>query len=431
MALWITGSFRAAALIAFAVIAGFTPMVRAITSDTLQLAPTKSAAEAQATQLQASLVWKEVSPPNRDVFMSIGTDLGYGLPDKDLVRDRCNSGFMGAQFRAEGHHVLLWSMSGREEGQVVPISKHCHYDCFDDDCSLPNKRDFQCKRDDYKLSVGINYTFTLQLETQNASGAVWVVTMVSPDRTDITHPIEVGRVLFKDRDVSLPEDNCRVLGVDTYVAQEYWNPNQQEFTTRASWSAITFSGAMRPQDTTGSCQGMALTSLTLASGLPRAACKSWCMAEERCRFASYSSVEQDGHESRCMLFDRCEAKDRWAADKWWTYEKVDVPTLAAVAFTEECRHFRDQSGDDRTARASVHRLPGGPVELELDVGQDVKCVAGAGPRLLFLASARGAPHLARLGTAESATLALRGSAHFASALVARPKTAEGEPLMFP
>merc|ERR1719291_694210 len=114
-----------------------------------------------------------------------------------------------------------------------------------------------------------------------------------------------------------------------------------------------------------------MTSLHAVSGLPLPACKSWCVAEEKCRFASYSSVEQDGRESRCMLFGSCDAKDGWAADKWWTYEKkLGLPTLAAVAFTEECKHFGAQDGDKSniTALASVHQLPGGSAELEFDVG---------------------------------------------------------------
>uniref|UniRef100_A0A7S4QE27 Uncharacterized protein n=1 Tax=Alexandrium monilatum TaxID=311494 RepID=A0A7S4QE27_9DINO len=213
------------------------------------------------------------------------------------------------------------------------------------------------------------------------------------------------------------------LSVDSYIFQEYWNANQQEFTTRASWSAIAFSGVMRPQDTKGYCFPGAPGSLANLEGLTRAECKSRCVALERCRFASYSEedfrvAKQDG--SHCMLFDCCEARDTLLQDIWWTYEKVDVPTLAAVAFTEQCQHFKDQHGDDRTAVAAVHRLPGGPVEFEFDVGEDVHCAGG--PRLLSAAVPRGMPRPPGLGTAEPAL-----------ALAATPRLAASEEaaLMFP
>jgi len=282
----------------------------------------------------------------------------------------------------------------------------------------------------------VNYTFTLQMEMQNASGAMWSVTVVDPTAADAGHPIEVGRVFFKDREFGLPEDSCRVLDVGgTYLFQEYWNPNQQDHTTRASWSAITFSGAMRPQDTEGYCKGGNQVSLAEYEGLTRADCKGRCAAQERCLFASYSDVDtefakQDG--SHCMLFDRCEARDAFLPDLWWTYEKVNAPTLVGESFTEMCQKFKDQNCDWRFAVAAVHRLPGGPVEFEFDVGQDVRCVDGMAPKeiesLGGRCHARGSPRLAALSAP-----ALRGSASGASAGTSTPSASmahgEGVPLL--
>merc|ERR1712190_28289 len=109
--------------------------------------------------------------------MGISMDLGGGLtprnrlfvhPSVSSSKDQgaCNSGYMGAQFSTDGHHTLFWSMSGREEGQIVPVGKYCRYDCYE--CLSPTTRDFRCSRDDYKIDVGVDYTFTLQMEMQNA-----------------------------------------------------------------------------------------------------------------------------------------------------------------------------------------------------------------------------------------------------------------------
>jgi len=341
-------------------------------------------------------------------------DLGHSLPFKNGALTRCNAGYLGAQFNVDGYQTLLWSMAGREEGQIVPVGKYCHYDCFD--CSPPNMRDFQCKRDDYKLSLGVSYTFTLQMEMQNASGAMWSVTMVDPMAADAGHPVEVGRVFFKDREFGLPEGTCRVLGNEPYLFQEYWNPNQQEFTTRASWSHVSFSGVMRPQDAEGYCQGGAQVSLADVEGLSREACKGMCVADQRCLFASYA--QQDG--SHCMLFDRCEARDAFRADIWWTYEKVDAPIQTATAFATKCQHFKDQDCSDRIAVAAMGHLPSGSVEFEFESGKNVRCRRGVAPEEIESerCSARSMARPAGLTAA-----ALRGSVFDAAAHAASPDAA--------
>merc|ERR1719145_280800 len=217
---------------------------------------------------------------------------------------------------------------------------------------------------------------------QNASGAMWSVTVFDPSAAPAGHSVEGGRVFFKDREFGLQERTCRVLGVEPYLFQEYWNPKQQDHTTRASWSAIAYSGAMKPQDSEGYCKGGKPVSLADSEGLSLAECKGRCAADEKCLFASYSDrdplAKVDG--SHCMLFDRCEARDAYLPELWWTYEKVDAPTLQGTAVTEVCQRFKAVPDCDyRMAALTVRRLPDGPVEFEFDVGQDVQCAAGLTP----------------------------------------------------
>uniref|UniRef100_A0A7S2JIE7 Uncharacterized protein n=1 Tax=Zooxanthella nutricula TaxID=1333877 RepID=A0A7S2JIE7_9DINO len=174
---------------------------------------------------------------------------------------------------------------------------------------------------------------------------------------------------------------------------------------------------MRPQDTEGYCKGGKPVSLADSEGLSLAECKGRCAAEEKCLFASYSDrdplAKVDG--SHCMLFDRCEARDAYLPELWWTYEKVDAPTLQGTAVTEVCQRFKAVPDCDyRMAALTVRRLPDGPVEFEFDVGQDVQCAAGLTPD--EIGSLHGecddAPGMSRLAGLTAAP-ALRGSAHAA------------------
>jgi len=405
-------SVRACAL-AVAVAAGGLPSCRAITTSLLNLSPQKTAAEAQARQFQASLEWQEVTP-DKDVYMSITMKLGYGSP--------CNSGYMGAQFRSGGYNTLLWSMSGHEEGQVVPVSEYCHYDCFD--CSPPNTRDFQCKRDDYELKTGVVYTFAMQMEMQNSTGAMWSVTMTDPTAADAGHPVEIGRVFFKDSE-SL--ENCRTLGLDVYAFQEYFNHKDLDFTTKAAWSATTLSGVMQPEDTQGYCDESTIGDF---EGLSLLECKNKCAADETCRFASYSASDNsyakvDG--SHCMLYDTCGAKSTYLADIWWTYAKrEEYPSITLTGFDSCsgsatcCKQYQDEtSANTITEFAAVISSTTGEAEFEFQAGPDVQCPSAAS--LLEAAP-----------LSEPASPALRGSA--GDARGAPPQggaPAPGEPVLFP
>jgi len=253
---------------------------------------------------------------------------------------------------------------------------------------------------------------------QNASGAMWSVTVVNPMAME---KVEVGRVFFKDREFGLPTEVCRVLGVDPYAFQEYWNAKQQDHTTRASWSAIAYSGAMKPQDTEGYCQGGKQASLTEMMGLTLADCKATCLAWASlgCLYASYSDADfaysEDG--SHCMLFERCETTDAFQADIWWTYKKVEAPTLVATSFTEKCERFKDQNCNDRIESCSVRQLPGGAAEFEFDAGPDQRCAGGAAP--VDMPSER-CPSRGMSSPAGLSTAALRGSAAVASSSAAAP-----------
>jgi len=367
-----TGQTFSMRLLATAAVAAVCmPSGGAITTPTIDISPKKTAIEADAKQFQASLVWQEVAP-GRDVYMSISMALGDGLLDKLGAHARCNSGYMGAQFRSGGYNTLLWSMSGREEGQVVPVGEHCHYDCFD--CSPPNTRDFQCKRDDYELKAGVLYTFTVQMEMQNASGAMWSATMEDPTAEDKGHPVEIGRVFFKDAEFGLPTENCRRLGLDSYAFQEYFNPGDRYFTTKAAWSAVSLSGAMQPEDAKGYCDESTMMDL---EGLSLIECKTRCATEDACHFASYSAVDHsyakvDG--SHCMLYGACRAKSTYFADIWWTYAKHDLPSIALTGFKPLCRHYQDETGKRTlTETAEVVSSPTGAVEFEFQTGPDVQC----------------------------------------------------------
>lgn len=350
--------------------------------------------------------------------MSISMDLGYGLSDRNGAHHACNSGYMGAQFRSGGYNTLLWSMSGREEGQVVPVGKYCHYDCFD--CSPPVTRDFQCKREDYALKTGVLYTFTVQMEMQNASGAMWSATMEDPTAEDKGHPVEIGRVFFKDKAFGLPTDTCRNLGLGVYAFQEYFNHGDLYFTTKAAWSAVTLSGVMQPEGAKGYCLGSPMADL---EGLNLAECKRKCAADEACRFASYSAVDHsyakvDG--SHCMLYEACQVKATYLADIWWTYAKHDVPSVPLTGFPPKCDIFPDETGKRLISEmAAVWRDPAGVAQFEFETGPHVNCIKASEPA----AAERAGSSVGRF--AEIPPSALRGSKG------TLPATPAEEELLFP
>lgn len=236
----------------------------------------------------------------------------------------------------------------------------------------PNKRDFQCRRDDYELKPGVLYTFTMQMEMQNASGAMWSVTLKDPTAVDKGHEVEVGRVFFKDSELGLPTDNCRRLDLKTYAFQEYFTGG--DFTTKAAWSATTLSGVMQPEDTKGYCDESKIADFTELSLVE---CKNKCAADEACHFASYSAVDHsytkvDG--SHCMLYDACLAKSTYLADIWWTYSKRGLSSVAFTGFPPKCGHFQDEtSKKTRTEMAAVVQKLAGQAEFEFQAGPDVKC----------------------------------------------------------
>jgi hypothetical protein len=94
---------------------------------------------------------------------------------------------------------------------------------------------------------GVPYEFTMAMTMQNASGALWEVTMHDPVHK---HNISVGRIFFVDVPLGLPT-TCRSLGktldpptkgLSSYSFLEYFEA-PFDYTTSASWTRMAAFGA--------------------------------------------------------------------------------------------------------------------------------------------------------------------------------------------
>jgi hypothetical protein len=98
-------------------------------------------------------------------------------------------------------------------------------------------------RDPPSSFAGAPYDFRLAMTMQNASGALWEVTMFDPtDRTTMS----VGKIFFVDAPLSLPK-RCRALGqpqsppapgLSAHTFLEYFEA-PFDFATIATWSNFT------------------------------------------------------------------------------------------------------------------------------------------------------------------------------------------------
>ena len=338
---------------------------RAIKTGLFTMRPQITASKAKASQFQASLTWKELSP-GMDVSAAISVGLGYGLPEHFHFPKGCSSGHLGALVRND-RFTLQWSMYGRQEGQVVPVGKdwktHCVY----------STRDFRCQRDDYTLKTGVLYTFTMQMEMQNASGAIWSVTVAGPMAEDARpgHPVEIGRVFFKDRELNLPSEKCRMLDLDIYGKQQVFTHEGSAFATKVAWSSMALSGVFQPEYAKGYC-GDDPSRLEMLEGLSLVDCKNKCAADPACQFASYTANETlhatvDG--TFCMTYASCGSKSPYLADIWWTYAKRDLPRVELTGFEPVCRIGVDQNlgKEEFTEWAAVT----GEAEFQFEYGTDV------------------------------------------------------------
>jgi len=112
------------------------------------------------------------------------------------------------------------------------------------------------------LHLGVPYEFKLAMTAQNASGALWEVTVLDP----VEHVnISVGKIFFVDAPLGLPLD-CRALGIaqepptqglSSYTFLEYFQP-PFDYTTIATWADMTAtgpSGVYKVRDVVQDCCG--------------------------------------------------------------------------------------------------------------------------------------------------------------------------------
>lgn len=159
-----------------------------------------------ATQMQVTLTWWQVTHRDKaNVYLATATGTA------------CNTGYFGAQFHSDGTTTLLFSMwdapefspNSDFEFQSLPGSKYCHRNALD---SSGKTTGTQCAPglggDTVNLELGVPYVFTLGIVSQNASGAMWEVTMFD---TKLEHTQSVGKIFFVDEPMGLPK-TCRTLG---------------------------------------------------------------------------------------------------------------------------------------------------------------------------------------------------------------------------
>jgi hypothetical protein len=209
---------------------------------------------AGVTELTVTLTWLTVEPAEiADVYLSTATSTA------------CNSGYFGAQFHPKTQSVLfsMWDnpqhvgATNRSDFpfQGMPASDNCWRNALDStgkssgvQCGQPWTRNPAVSKN-VSFSFGAPYEFRLAMTMQNASGALWEVTMFDP--TDET-TLSVGKIFFVDVPLGLPT-TCRALGssqnppkqgLSAYTFLEYFEA-PFDFTTIATWSNFT---AVAPHD---------------------------------------------------------------------------------------------------------------------------------------------------------------------------------------
>lgn len=197
-----------------------------------------------ATQLQATLTWWQVTPMDRaNVYLSTATGTA------------CNSGYFGAQFHSDGSTTLLFSMWDSPANfshnpefvfQSLPGNSNCHRNALD---SSGKSTGTQCAPhlggEKVNLELGVPYVFTFGIVAQNASGAMWEVSMFD---TKHESTISVGKIFFVDEPMGLPK-TCRTLGYSqnpptsglaSYTFMEYF-AQPRDYLSAASWSDMKIS----------------------------------------------------------------------------------------------------------------------------------------------------------------------------------------------
>ena len=204
--------------------------------------------DVHATSLKVSLTWLTVEPQSKsNVYLSTATGTA------------CNSGYFGAQFHPTSQSVLfsMWDnphhvgLTNNSEFpfQSMPSGGNCWRNALDSSgkstgvqCGQPWPRNKTASQN-VSFVFGAPYEFTLAMTMQNASGAMWEVSMHDPV---LKSTMSVGKIFFVDVPLGLPT-SCRALGqsqnppkqgLSSYTFLEYFSP-PFDYTTIATWSNFT------------------------------------------------------------------------------------------------------------------------------------------------------------------------------------------------
>jgi hypothetical protein len=149
--------------------------------------------------------------------------------------------------------------------QSYPASPNCKRNALD---SSGQSTGVQCSPTfgnasmSHLLELGVPYTFTMGMTSQNVSGATWEVAMHDPKNKTT---ISLGAIFFVDAPMGLPTDICRGLGstvnpptagIGSYTFMEYF-AQPRDYTSAATWSDFSATGPggkiVRPSGIASEC----------------------------------------------------------------------------------------------------------------------------------------------------------------------------------
>lgn len=211
-----------------------------------------NSAGVQLTKMEVTLTWWTVTPSQKaNVYLSTATGTG------------CNSGYFGAQFHSDGTQLVLFSMwdapsyknSTEWEAQGIPASPNCRRNPLDStgkstgvQCAIPAPPGTNgTGTNNVSFSFGVPYTFEFGIIDQNASGALWEVSVFDPSHKN---SISVGKMFLVDAPMGLPADKCRglgtaqappTLGPSAYTFMEYYE-SPTDFVSSATWANMKTTG---------------------------------------------------------------------------------------------------------------------------------------------------------------------------------------------
>jgi len=168
-------------------------------------------------------------------------------------------GYFGAQFHPDSQSVLfsMWDnpqhvgVQNHSEFkfQSLPAAGNCWRNALDSSgkstgvqCGQPWPQNASVSHN-VSFQFGAPYKFRLAMTMQNASGALWEVTVLDPV---VKSTLSVGKIFFVDVPLGLPT-SCRTLGqsqspptpgLSSYTFLEYFEA-PFDYTTMATWSNFT------------------------------------------------------------------------------------------------------------------------------------------------------------------------------------------------